>query len=148
MLPFEHGFGIKPPPTHQAALRILKSKTGKMFVGKMAKSSAKKWSNMFTLLARAAWRGESPLDSPLAVDIVFVYPNLKSSKTEYSRKTTRPDLDNLAKSVLDSLTDAGWWKDDSLVCDLRLLKIHGPEPSVQVFVREVEPIKYASKKDG
>ena len=143
----QHGFGIEPPPTHQAALRILKSKaTGKMFVGKMAKSSAKKWSNAFTLLAKGAWRGKPAVEGPLGVEIIFVYPNLKSSKTEYSRKVTRPDLDNLAKSVLDALTEAGWWKDDSQVCDLRLLKIHGPEASVQVCVRTLGELKYAASK--
>jgi Holliday junction resolvase RusA-like endonuclease len=136
---FSHTFAIEPPPTHQAALRILKSKaTGKMFVGKMAKSSAKKWSNAFTLLAKAAWKGKPPVEEvPLSVTVVFMYPKLKSAKEDWALKITRPDLDNLAKSTLDALTDAGWWKDDSLICDLRLVKAHGPTPSVMVSFNDI-----------
>lgn len=34
----------------------------------------------------------------------------------------KPDVDNLAKAVLDALTDAGAWADDKLVVDLRVSK--------------------------
>jgi Holliday junction resolvase RusA-like endonuclease len=135
---------IEPPPTHQAALRILKNKkTGQMFVGKMAKSSAKKWSvqatSMMKTLAQEA--KVTPLDEPCQVGIVFIYPHTKESKriadktgADVVNKSTRPDLDNLSKSVLDCLVDSGWIKDDGLIVELILRKGHGETPMVIVDI--------------
>jgi Holliday junction resolvase RusA-like endonuclease len=135
---------IEPPPTHQAALRILKNKkTGQMFVGKMAKSSAEKWSvqatSMMKTLAQEA--KVTPLDEPCQVGIVFVYPHTKESKKTADKtgadvvvKSTRPDLDNLAKSVLDCLVDSGWLTDDGLIVELILRKGHGEVPMVVVDI--------------
>lgn len=46
---------------------------------------------------------------PLAVDIIARPPN-----------RARRDLDNLPKAILDALTKARVWEDDSLVHDLRI----------------------------
>jgi len=134
---------IDPPPTHQAALRILKTKDGRQFIGKMAKSSAKKWSveatSMMKQLAQEA--KVTPLDEPCQVGIVFIYPHTKESKkiadktgVDVVSKSTRPDLDNLAKSVLDCLVDSGWLKDDGLIVELILRKGHGEQPMVIVDI--------------
>ena len=48
-------------------------------------------------------------DSPVSVDIIAYPPN-----------RARRDLDNLPKAVLDALTKARVWEDDSLVHDLRI----------------------------
>lgn len=48
-------------------------------------------------------------DSPVSVDIIAYPPN-----------RARRDLDNLPKSILDALTKARVWEDDSLVHDLRI----------------------------
>ena len=66
-----------------------------------------------------------PLNCPLAVKITFVMPRLLAM-SKLSKKTgmplmdpkrvphaSRPDIDNLTKSVLDGLRS--WWVDDSLV---------------------------------
>jgi Holliday junction resolvase RusA-like endonuclease len=38
----------------------------------------------------------------------------------------KPDIDNLAKSTLDAMTDDGWWVDDAQITDLRVVKrYHG-----------------------
>lgn len=39
----------------------------------------------------------------------------------------KPDLDKLARAVLDALGDAGAWRDDAQVCDLSAGKIYAPE---------------------
>lgn len=137
---------VEPPPTHQAALRILKNKaTGKMFVGKMEKSSAKKWcAEAIRLMKEAKAQhspGSLPFDIPLQVGIVFIYPHTKESKKLADKtgddvvvKSTRPDLDNLSKSVLDCLVDSGWIKDDGLIVELILRKGHGERPMVIVDI--------------
>lgn len=136
---------IPPPPTHQAALRILKTRDGRQFIGKMAKSSAKKWSNGATMLIKSEMnkQGGHMIDAPVAVFIKFFYKHTKESgkiaKREGSnlvRKATRPDVDNLAKSVLDSLVDAGVVKDDGLIYHLSLQKFYCEREFIAIDIEE------------
>jgi crossover junction endodeoxyribonuclease RusA len=53
--------------------------------------------------------GRQQLDCPLAIDIEVFMPDKR-----------RRDLDNLLKSLLDSMTHAGVWADDSQIHDLRI----------------------------
>lgn len=65
----------------------------------------------------AAWL---PLNEPLAVEIVFVLPKPKTVKR--ALPCTRPDLDKLARSTLDAMTDALVYADDGRICRLTLAK--------------------------
>lgn len=70
------------------------------------------------------------LDEAVALSLVFLFPRpkahynskgqLKPSAPEH--KTTKPDIDKLARAVLDSLTLAGVFRDDALVYSLTLQK--------------------------
>ena len=51
------------------------------------------------------------IDGPVAVDIEAFFPDRR-----------KRDLDNILKSLLDSLTHAGVWEDDSQIVDLRIRK--------------------------
>ncbi len=55
---------------------------------------------------------------------------------EKIRPTKKPDTDNLAKIVLDSLNDLAY-KDDKQVVDLRVLKYYSEEPRVEVELEGV-----------
>ncbi|CAB5238231.1 Rus Holliday junction resolvase [uncultured Caudovirales phage] len=134
---------IEPPPTHQAALRILKTRDGRQFIGKMAKSSAKKWSNTAVLLMKSEFNKQrwKPLDAPCQVGIILVYPHTKESKRLQEKtgkqliiKSTRPDVDNVVKSILDCLVDSQWLTDDGLIVELIIKKFHGTTPSVIVDI--------------
>lgn len=62
-----------------------------------------------------------PKDTPVRVDIDFVYPRRRSqfrAKDPDTRihKATKPDRDNLEKLQLDAMTDAELWADDGVVC--------------------------------
>ena len=52
----------------------------------------------------------------------------------------KPDADNLAKAILDVLTEQGWWRDDGVVSELLVIKLwsgkHGSEFGVRVLVSE------------
>ena len=50
------------------------------------------------------------------------------------------DADNLAKGVLDALTDDGWWNDDGQVAALEVVKFYvekDGEPHVAVSIEEL-----------
>ena len=68
-------------------------------------------------------------DGPVGVSLLFWLPRPKSHpKTRRTLPTTRPDIDKLARAVLDALTSAGIYGDDSQVTWLVLEKryVHPP----------------------
>jgi Holliday junction resolvase RusA-like endonuclease len=131
---------MDPPPTHQAALRILKNKAGKMFVGKMSSSSASRWKDEFNIfLSNHAHKPDKPMDGPLRMSVHFAYPLLKEhlGKVTVKAKITRPDCDNLVKMVMDCLTEEGYIVDDSRVVHLSISKSHDINaPFVDVIITE------------
>ena len=50
--------------------------------------------------------------------------------------TVRPDLDNLAKSVIDCLAAAGWFSNDSVISRLVLAKSEGDVPRLEVEAQD------------
>ena len=56
-------------------------------------------------------------------------------------KTSRADLDNLEKAVMDALTAAKWWQDDCLVVDKRTVKVWGACDGCEILAEELKNIK-------
>jgi len=54
--------------------------------------------------------------------------------------TTRPDLDNYCKSVLDALSGVVW-VDDSQVVELHMAKLYSEKPRVEITVSEMGAAK-------
>lgn len=69
-----------------------------------------------------------PFTGPVTVEIVYHFArpasHLRKDGTPKASAPAypRPDVDNLAKAVLDALTDAGAWADDSQVVSLGVRK--------------------------
>lgn len=84
-----------------------------------------------------------PLETPLAVYLYFRLPIPQS----YSKKRTaaclagsekptkKPDLDNLAKSVLDALNGV-IYLDDSQIVSLHMTKVYSQHPGIDLLIRE------------
>lgn len=95
------------------------------------------------LAASAAFNG-APLEGPLRVDAIFVFPRTKSMiwKTKPMPRVwhaKKPDRDNLDKSVLDALTGL-LWRDDAQVCAGELEKwiaAGDEQPHVRIVVSEL-----------
>lgn len=74
--------------------------------------------------AAAQWAKRPPLDSAVTVRIETWHDRpqrlqrKRDRNTGPQRFTGKPDADNIAKLVLDALTLAGVWRDDTLVSDL------------------------------
>lgn len=58
------------------------------------------------------------------IDFMFPHPTYvaKRDRSKQLAKVTRPDVDNMAKGLLDCLTYVGLIQDDGLIYDLRLRK--------------------------
>ncbi len=87
-----------------------------------------------------------PLETPLAAFLYFRLPIPKSYPKKrvqaclsgLERPTKKPDLDNLAKSVLDALNGVVYLDDAQLV-SLHITKVYASNPGVDVMVREELP---------
>lgn len=82
------------------------------------------------LLASDEWEIEQ--DGPVHVLLAFAFPVIAAGRYW---KTSAPDLDKLARNVLDGLTAARVYRDDSRVVHLEAVKVHGIVSGVQVHVR-------------
>lgn len=86
----------------------------------------KPWRNLVSDNARIAMTREkfTQFDKyvPVSVRITFFMPRPKTVKRHMP--TVPPDIDKLCRAILDALTDAGVWVDDSQVVDLGATKIY------------------------
>lgn len=83
------------------------------------------WRAKVAHVARAEWAGRDPITVPVVASLVFYLPRPKShygtgrnagilKDSAPLLPAVKPDLDKLVRSVFDSLTTAGVWKDDAL----------------------------------
>jgi crossover junction endodeoxyribonuclease RusA len=75
-----------------------------------------------------------PLQNAVSLRVTFRFPRPKShwgtgrnagalKRSAQLRHIQRPDVDNLGKAVMDAMTQAGVWRDDSQACHLTLIKV-------------------------
>lgn len=85
-----------------------------------------------------------PLDGPLKVELVIYRGIPKSfSKTKHNMAvkgellpTTKPDIDNYVKSVLDA-SNGMLYHDDNQIVELVAKKVYGEEPRVEIKIEEL-----------
>ncbi len=77
-----------------------------------------------------------PLAGPLTVGIIVSKARPKTSKLS----APKPDLDNFAKGILDAMTKAGVWSDDSQVEFLVVKKQWADESGVGIEVSTGVPV--------
>ena len=101
----------------------------------------------FALLA-SQYAPNKPMEGPLALQLYCYMPYAKThmgsgrnagkpkpSAPEYHTKT--PDVDNLAKFVMDALTGL-FWKDDSQIIHCTVVKSYSTDPKTTVFIHDAE----------
>jgi Holliday junction resolvase RusA-like endonuclease len=97
------------------------------------------WKHTVLLVARDAMHGAPPFTGPVNVNLWFYLSRPKSAPKGRVLPTVKPDLDKLVRAVLDALTAAGVWTDDSQVCNLIASKCYEtgtgfpPHADIRVF---------------
>ena len=78
----------------------------------------------------------------LELNLTFCMPIPKSiskkKREQLHYVTKKPDVDNLAKAVMDAINQVGIWEDDSQVSRLVVSKIYSDEPRCIISIREIE----------
>lgn len=82
------------------------------------------------------------LSGALELNLIFCMPIPKSISKKKREQlhfvTKKPDVDNLAKAVMDAINQVGIWEDDSQVSRLVVGKIYSDEPRCIISIREIE----------
>jgi Holliday junction resolvase RusA-like endonuclease len=102
-------------------------------------ATAEGWKGQIALAARPLIP-PAPVTTPVKVSIFFRFARPKNhfgmhKGIPYLRAdapdlhTSKPDLDNLEKAVLDTLTELHFWTDDALVSDLSSCKRYAIAPA-------------------
>jgi len=132
---------VPPKATHQGSAMILHSKAGKPFVGRPSNSpGAKAKKSLVQLMMEHA--PNKPLEGPLKVFVSIFWP-WRASEPKYRKALKcvpmdkKPDLDNYAKLILDSLQDARFFAvGDSQIYSLTLTKHWSDEPGIIITIEE------------
>lgn len=85
--------------------------------------TASTWKHAIILEARPL-RPRVPIAVPVRVAVEFRMPRPKRLPVGVVWCKARPDVDNLAKALLDALADDGWFADDALVVELSVRKVY------------------------
>ena len=113
----------KPQPRARATVR---GRHARMY----NPSTADEWKAAVKSMANYAGLGIEPIVGPISLELEFRFKRPVSHLTKKGELAAgaprlhikRPDADNLAKAVMDALTDIGVWRDDSQVMRLKVSK--------------------------
>jgi Holliday junction resolvase RusA-like endonuclease len=131
------------PRAWSRARAQIRSKDGRSFIHFFMDSHEADYRDALAWQARAALRSKPPSDRPIAVLIHVFAPIAQSwnmrekadARAGASRPTSKPDADNFAKIIGDSLNNIAWF-DDSQIVDLRVIKRYSERPAMRVEARE------------
>lgn len=143
-------FFVSGEPKGQPRPRAFARKMGGKFVARVFDcGTAEAWKSAIAAEA-AQHKPAAPISGPVRLRIAFHLPRPKghyiAGKPERGLKadaprwhTGKPDADNLAKAVMDALTQCGWfWLDDAQVSVLTAAKLYADSGTgAQVEIKEV-----------
>jgi crossover junction endodeoxyribonuclease RusA len=129
-------FTVYGLPQPQGSIRAFMPKGWKRPVLTSDNAKVKPWRQEIAGTAAALMERESIriIQKPFGVRVTayFYFPKPKSAKKSVTHKTTKPDIDKLARALHDALTGIVY-EDDSQIVESRAIKDFGPA-RVEVFV--------------
>lgn len=126
------------PPKGKGRPRIGRTPTGKGIA--FTPKETRNYEAALRLMGQAAMRGAAPIEGPISVVMLGVFPvPLSWSKRDQAaaaagalRPTGKPDMDNCIK-MLDALNGVVW-RDDAQIVRLIVDKVYGDRPRLEVDV--------------
>ena len=113
------------------------SKTAKVINGRVIMYEANKGHKVWRAILEDAFKGTTPTDKPVRVELVFSFVRPKTSKRLHP--SVKPDIDKLCRTVLDAAT-GHLFKDDSQVVILNAQKHYAVAAGVLVRCYEITNI--------
>lgn len=93
------------------------------------------------MYADRAMEGRAPLEGAIRVNATFFYTRPASwsakKKAVTNWKTSKPDLDNLQKIILDSLNGCVYL-DDAQIAEMQLRKLYDDKPAIMISIFQLE----------
>jgi len=144
-----------PRGYQRPGVRVIVPKGGRPFASLYEQEETRTWRTVASdYLARAA-QGVRVEDEACQVHIEAVGKRPMATPKRAGRgrlwRTTKPDADNVAKAVCDSIVQAGVLRDDTLVGRLivdSLIAADGEAPHVRVRIEGLEPLALAPWPDA
>lgn len=90
---------------------------------------------------------EPPLEGPVRLRAVFYLPRPKSYPRWRWLAWQKPDLDKLARSTMDGLTEGLVWTDDAQVVELAVRKVYAIDRPTGALLR-IEPLAEEEQRLG
>lgn len=105
-----------------------------------------KYSEYLLIRALSGRQPREPYSKPVELYVTWLFPLTKKAKNGQV-KDTRPDLDNLQKTIQDIMTKLGYFKDDNLITDMHLKKRMHEHTGLIIQIKEVETIDNELNKE-
>lgn len=126
----------------EKGVRIIKGRNGKCFPSFFKKAKAVENERMLMDILPKFKPLEDPIKKSdrtfVQLSIIYYFPHTSSSpkwmKDCVAPMTSRPDVDNISKAMIDCMTKCGYWEDDSQL-NLSLAKFRSPNPHINVSIR-------------
>lgn len=125
-----------PQPRPRAALIRPRDPLKRPFVQVYDPADAKAWKSAVAAQVIESRDLSMPWAGPLALSLVFYFLRPKSLPKRVTRHAKRPDVDNLAKAVLDALRSIAY-QDDGQITKLEVEKRYGEKPGVSIALRRL-----------
>lgn len=131
------------PPTKTYQQKKISCKYGKPII--YEPKELKETRRLFELYLNQ-YAPKEPFNNPISLSVQWNFP-YKSNHKDGEYKYTRPDLDNLQKLLQDVMTTCGFWKDDSLICELQTSKVwNNKKMGIYIKIKELESTKGKNKQ--
>jgi len=129
---------LPPDVTHNDLVAyVKKTKDGKMMPGIRKSDRLKEYESALTAhLSNMALTTET-LDGPLRETVKLCYPPTDNHRAG-EPKITKPDMDNVVKTINDVLENVGVIANDSRICDLRVIKAYSEPAGIFIRIEELE----------
>jgi len=128
-----------PKKTYQSGSIIMRGRNGKPFMGK-SKTGKDLMASLQSLFQPHA--PAKPITGPVELSLKYAFPFRKTEKKAilaqgWNWNDKRPDADNLAKQVQDTLGLLRFYEDDGQIARLVVEKIWSDNPGIYVCIKEL-----------